>query len=122
MNPKPTSGELDILTVLWREGPTTVKQVWEALGQKTGYTSVLKLMQLMNDKGLVERDTSSRSHIYSAVTVQEEAESELVANLRDQAFGGSASRLVLRALADEPIPADELKEIRRLIEQMEKKK
>lgn len=120
MNLKPTSGELDILTVLWREGASTVKQVWEALGQKTGYTSVLKLMQLMNDKGLVERDTSSRSHVYSAALPQEETESELVANLRDQAFGGSASRLVLRALEDEPIPADELKEIRNLIERMEK--
>ena len=97
-------------------------KAWEALGQKTGYTFVLKLMQLMNDKGLVERGTSSRSHVYSAAPEQEATESTLIANLRDQAFGGSASRVVLRALEDEPIPAAELREIRNLIERMEKKK
>jgi predicted transcriptional regulator len=118
----PSPGELEILLVLWNRGASTVKEVWEALGGKTGYTSVLKLMQLMAEKEFVTRDVSQRSHVYSANLPQEETERTLVAGLRDRAFGGSAAKLVLRALDDQELPATELEKIRRLIESIEQKR
>jgi predicted transcriptional regulator len=119
LQPRPTEGELAILTVLWERGPSTVRQVHEALAgtRETGYTTTLKLMQIMADKGLVTRDESARTHVYSARGSQEQTQRQLVNDLVDRAFGGSAAELVLRALSSRKTSADELQEIRRLIDE-----
>jgi predicted transcriptional regulator len=98
---RPTDAELAILRVLWRRGPSTVRQVHEALSgeRETGYTTILKLMQIMNEKGLVERDESERTHIYQARFTEEQTQQRLVNDLLEKAFGGSAAQLVMRALA-----------------------
>jgi predicted transcriptional regulator len=121
--PRPTDAELAILRVLWERGPSTVRQVHEALleSRDTGYTTTLKLMQIMADKGLVTRDESSRTHVYAAAAHQELTQRQLVKDLMDRAFGGSAKALVLRALADETSP-DELREIRKLIDEYREKR
>ena len=121
--PRPTDAELEILRVLWDLGPATVRQVHEALAdtRETGYTTTLKLMQIMADKGLVTRDESSRTHIYAATVPQEHTQRQLVKDLVDRAFGGSAKALVLRALSDEGTTAEELREIRRLIDNAREK-
>lgn len=118
---RPTDAELAILRVLWQRGPSTVRQVHEALSQEreTGYTTVLKLMQIMNDKGLVERDESERTHIYHARLTEEQTQQRFVNDLLEKAFGGSASQLVMRALAAKPASADELARIRRLLDELE---
>ena len=117
--PRPTDAELSILRVLWERGPATVRQVHEALAdtRETGYTTTLKLMQIMADKGLVSRDESSRTHIYAARGSQEQTQRQLVNDLVDRAFGGSAAELVLRALSDGKTSAAELQEIRKLIDE-----
>lgn len=119
--PRPTEAELSILRVLWRRGPSTVRQVHEELAQKgsTGYTTVLKLLQIMTEKGLVERDDSERAHVYAARRPEEQTLGQLVGDLLDRAFEGSASRLVLRALASRPASPEELAEIRRLLDELE---
>jgi predicted transcriptional regulator len=116
---RPTEAELEILRVLWERGPSTVRQVHESLsGQRdTGYTTTLKLMQIMVDKGLVTRDESSRTHVYTARLSQETTQRQLVNDLVDRAFGGSAAELVLRALSSHRTSAEELAEIRRLIDE-----
>src|SRR5262245_34359130 len=96
---KPTDAELSILRVLWMRGPSTVRQVTEALGRDTGYTTILKLLQIMTDKGLVARDESSRTHVYEPAFTQDETERQLVNDLLERVFDGSASKLVLQALA-----------------------
>ena len=118
---RPTDAELAILQVLWSRGPSTVRQVHEALSRdrETGYTTVLKLMQIMTEKGLVERDESERTHVYQARFTQEATQQRLVSDLLDKAFGGSASQLVMRALAAKPASADELAQIRRLLDELE---
>ena len=118
---RPTDAELAILRVLWRRGPSTVRQVHEALSRdrETGYTTVLKLMQIMTEKGLVERDESERTHVYQARFTQEATQQRLVSDLLDKAFGGSASQLVMQALAAKPASADELAQIRRLLDELE---
>jgi len=118
---RPTDAELAILRVLWSRGPSTVRQVHEALSREreTGYTTVLKLMQIMTEKGLVERDESERTHVYQARFTQEATQQRLVSDLFDKAFGGSASQLVMRALAAKPASADELAQIRRLLDELE---
>jgi BlaI family transcriptional regulator, penicillinase repressor len=118
---RPTDAELAILRVLWSRGPSTVRQVHEALSREreTGYTTVLKLMQIMTEKGLVERDESERTHVYQARFTQEQTQERLVSDLLEKAFGGSASQLVMRALAAKPASADELAEIRRLLDELE---
>jgi predicted transcriptional regulator len=118
---RPTDAELAILRVLWSRGPSTVRQVHEALSQnrETGYTTVLKLMQIMTEKGLVERDESERTHVYQARFTQEATQQRLVSDLLDKAFGGSASQLVMQALAAKPASADELAQIRRLLDELE---
>jgi BlaI family penicillinase repressor len=118
---RPTDAELAILRVLWQRGPSTVRQVHEALGRdrETGYTTVLKLMQIMNEKGLVERDESERTHVYHARLTEEQTQQRLVNDLLEKAFGGSASQLVMRALSAREASADELAEIRRLLDEME---
>ena len=118
---RPTDAELAILRVLWSRGPSTVRQVHEALSRdrETGYTTVLELMQIMTEKGLVERDESERTHVYQARFTQEATQQRLVSDLLDKAFGGSASQLVMRALAAKPASADELAQIRRLLDELE---
>jgi BlaI family transcriptional regulator, penicillinase repressor len=116
---RPTEAELEILRVLWERGPSTVRQVHEALvaGRETGYTTTLKLMQIMADKGLVVRDESARTHIYEARASQESTQRQLVNDLVDRAFGGSAAELVLRALSSHKTSDSELREIRKLLDE-----
>jgi predicted transcriptional regulator len=117
--PRPTDAELEILRVLWERGPSTVRQVHEALAgtRETGYTTTLKLMQIMAEKGLVTRDESSRTHIYAARVSQEHTQRQLLNHLVDRAFGGSAAELVLRALSTRKSSDEELREIRKLIDE-----
>lgn len=116
--PRPTDAELEILRVLWERGPSTVRQVHDAIGQvrDAGYTTVLKQLQIMFDKGLVARDESSRSHVYSARQRQEQTQRQLVRDLLMRAFGGSTEKLVMQALSAKPASKTELEEIRRLLE------
>ncbi len=115
--PQPTGAELAILGVLWANGPSTVRHVHEALAdaRETGYTTTLKLMQIMAEKGLVTRDESARTHVYAARVSQDVTQRQLVSDLVDRAFGGSATALVLQALSAHPASADELAEIQQLI-------
>jgi len=124
LQPRPTDTELAILRVLWERGPSTVRQVHEALAETrdTGYTTTLKLMQIMADKGLVKRNETARTHVYAAVAGEEQTQRALVKDLVDRAFGGSAATLVLRALSAEGTSADELREIRKLIDDYREKK
>jgi len=121
--PKPTPSETEILNVLWDLGPSTVRQVHDVLDaqRKTGYTTVLKLMQIMADKGLVSReDGDGRAHIYSPAIERSVAQRQMVRDLVDRIFGGSATQLVLQALEERPASQEDLKEIRRLIGKREK--
>jgi BlaI family transcriptional regulator, penicillinase repressor len=113
--PDPTESELAILQVLWRKGPSSVREVWGELGQKSGYTTVLKFLQIMLEKGLVRRDETKLTHIYKAAVAKNITQERLVAGLMDRAFGGSTSQLVLRALAAKPVSAEELRAIRALL-------
>ena len=115
---RPTEAELEILRVLWMHGPSTVRQVNERLSSASrdiGYTTTLKLMQIMAEKGLVTRDESDRTHVYTARASQNQTQRQLVSDLVDRAFGGSAAALVLQALSAHPASAAELEEIQRLI-------
>ena len=113
---KPTDGELKILRVLWARGPSTVRQVAEALVRDTGYTTALKLLQIMTEKGLVRRDETSRTHVYEAAFTEDQTQRTLVSDLLDRAFGGSAAKLVLQALATSKTSPEELVEIKRLLD------
>ena len=113
---KPTDGELDILGVLWDRGPSTVRDVAQALGRDDAYTTVLKLLQIMTEKQLVTRRESGRLHVYTAARSREETQRHLVKDLLHRAFRGSAAPLVLHALATGKASPEELKEIRALIE------
>ncbi len=119
--PRPTDGELEILRVLWERGASTVRQVHETLEARrpAGYTTVLKLLQIMTEKGLVRRDESERAHIYEARVPREETERQLVGDLLEKAFSGSASALVMRALSSKKTSPEELARIRRLLDEME---
>jgi predicted transcriptional regulator len=121
---RPTDAELSILRVLWSRGPSTVRQVHEALAdtRDTGYTTTLKLMQIMADKGLVERNETARTHVYAAMAGEEQTQHQLVKDLVDRAFGGSADALVLRALSAEGATEEELREIRKLIDDYREKR
>ena len=112
---------MEILQVLWDRGPATVRQVHEQLRRtrSTGYTTTLKLMQIMTEKGLVERDQSRRSHVYRVKVSQDRAQRQLVRNLLDRAFGGSTKNLVMQALAAKKTSAAELAEIRKLLDELE---
>lgn len=118
---RPTASELAILRVLWERGPSTVRAVHDALeGEKpSGYTTTLKLMQIMAAKGLVERDEASRAHVYRAAAKREAVEREMVGDLLDRLFAGSAAQLVMRALSVKKATPQELREIRDLIERHE---
>jgi BlaI family transcriptional regulator, penicillinase repressor len=122
--PRPTDAELAILRVLWERGASTVRQVHETLAQtrETGYTTTLKLMQIMADKGLVKRNETERTHVYSAIAGEEQTQRQLVKDLVDRAFGGSAAQLVLRALSAEGASDAEVKEIRKLIDDYREKR
>ncbi len=119
--PRPTDAELAILRVLWERGPSTVRQVHEILSEQRpmGYTTVLKLLQIMTEKALVQRDESSRTHVYVARYSEEHTQRQLVGDLLDRAFGGSSTKLVMQALAARKATPEELSEIRRLLEQRE---
>lgn len=121
--PRPTAAELSILSVLWERGPATVREVQEALNRvkETGYTTVLKFMQIMFEKGLVTRDASERSHVYTAALRAEETQRQLVGDLLERAFGGSPQKLVLQALSTKKASPAELAEIRQLIQELEQK-
>ena len=117
--PRPTDGELSILRVIWERGPSTVRQVHEVLARDRpgAYTTTLKLLQIMTEKGLVRRDDSDRSHVYQARMTEAQTQRQLVRDLLDRAFGGSASKLVIQALAARRSTPEELGEIRRLLEE-----
>jgi len=116
---RPTDAELAILSVLWELGPRTVREVHNRLGDDVGYTTVLKLMQIMAEKGLVRRDESQRAHVYSAAKPSEETQGSLVGDLITRAFDGSAGKLVMQALSSRKATPDELAEIRRMLEELE---
>src|SRR4051794_6691517 len=119
---KPTEAELAILRVLWQRGPSTVRQVHEGLNsiKKTGYTTVLKFMQIMHEKGLVTRDEEPYAHVYQARLPQEQAQRTLVADLLDRVFDGSMSRLMLQALSSRKATSEELSEIRKVLKEYER--
>ena len=119
--PRPTDAELSILRVLWRRGPSTVRDVHDELTLQngTGYTTILKLMQIMTEKGLVVRDESQRAHVYQAAYSEQRTQHQLLTDLTDRAFGGSAARLVMQALSGRRASAAELTAIRRLLDEME---
>jgi predicted transcriptional regulator len=116
--PRPTDAELAILRILWERGPSTVRQVHEILGQErtAAYTTALKLLQIMTEKGLVERDERDRTHIYRARLSEETTQRQLVRDLVDRAFGGSSTKLVMQALATKRASAEELRDIRKAID------
>ncbi|MHC4620811.1 MAG: BlaI/MecI/CopY family transcriptional regulator [Planctomycetota bacterium] len=118
--PRPTDRELAILKVLWERGPSTVRQVNEAISEDrtTGYTTTLKLMQIMAEKGLVIRDESERTHVYRAKAPEEQMQRQLVGDLMDRAFGGSARKLVMQALAAKKVSARELAKIKQLLDEL----
>ncbi len=117
--PRPTDAELAILRVLWDRGPSTVRQVHGVLerDRPTGYTTVLKLLQIMIEKGLVLRDESERTHVYRARLSEQQTQRQLVRDLVDRAFDGSAAKLVMQALATKRASREELDEIRRLLDE-----
>ena len=120
---RPTGGELEILRVLWREGPSTVRDVHRILSETkpgTGYTTVLKLMQIMADKQMVSRDEKSKAHVYSARIREEQTQRQLVGDLLDRVFGGSAARLVMQALATKKADPKELAQIRNMLDEYER--
>lgn len=117
--PRPTEGELELLGILWERGPSTVRDVFEAVNEKRDvvYTGVLKLMQIMTAKGLVVRDERERAHVYRAAVSQEDTEVRFLRELSDRFFAGSAAQLAMRALEMESASDAELDEIRKLIAQ-----
>ena len=117
----PTEKELAILKVLWSRGPSTVRQINDEINKhlETGYTTTLKLMQIMTDKGLLIRDNSGFKHIYKPAVSAEITEEQIVGDMMDKVFSGSAERLVMRALAAKQVTAEELKKIRQLLDKME---
>jgi len=120
--PLPTDAEIAILSVLWRQGASTVREVHEALGKDSGYTSTLKLMQLMFEKGLVVRNERYRSHLYEARAPKEQTQRQIAGDLMKRAFDGSAKSLVLGALAAHPASRKDLDEIRSLLDELEARK
>lgn len=120
--PRPTDSELDILRVLWQRGPSTVREVYETLNEKrtTGYTTVLKLMQIMTEKQLVRRNEEQRAHVYEARLPQEETQQLLIGDLMERAFDGSAKKLVMQALSAQKASAEDLSEIREMLDTFER--
>jgi BlaI family transcriptional regulator, penicillinase repressor len=121
---KPTASELEILGVLWKRGPSTVREVHEALADRksTGYTGVLKLMQIMAAKGIVRRNEHERAHVYEACEPAEETKRQLAADVMSRVFDGSASQLMMHALAGRRASKQEIEELRRLLDDVERKR
>lgn len=119
--PRPTDAELAILRVLWGRGPSTVREVHDLLSRDhdSGYTTVLKLLQIMIDKGLVVRDESQRAHVYEARLSEQRTQRQLLGDLMDRAFGGSPAKLVMQALSGRKASVEELGAIRELLDQLE---
>ena len=119
--PNPTPAELDILRVLWRRGPSMVRDVFDTLNNEkpTGYTTVLKLLQIMTEKGLVVREEAGRAHVYEARQSEEQAQRKMVGDLLDRVFGGAAQRLVMQALTERKASPQEIAEIRSLLDRLE---
>ena len=119
--PKPTEAELGILRVLWSRGPSTVREIWEQISaeQRTGYTTILKIMQIMYEKGLLERDEAQRSHVYHATLTEEQTQRQVVGHLLERVFSGSAPKLVMQALAMKKATPEELAQIRKLLDELE---
>jgi BlaI family penicillinase repressor len=120
--PRPTEAELEILGVLWRRGGSTVREVHEELarGRPLGYTTVLKLLQIMAEKGLVRRDESERAHVYAASTPAEQTQRQILGDLLERAFGGSAERLVQQALSSRKASPEEIARIREFLDELER--
>ena len=118
--PRPTDRELTILRILWDKGSSTVRQVNEAMSkdEDTGYTTTLKLMQIMTEKGLLIRDQSQRQHIYRPAFTEEKTQKQLVGDLLKRAFSGSAEKLVMRALSARKVSAKELARIRKMLDEL----
>jgi predicted transcriptional regulator len=121
MPPLPTGAELDILAVVWRRGPSTVREVHQELGKESGYTTTLKQMQVMAEKGLLGRSERFRSHVYEAFAPKEQTRRQIAGDLLQRAFAGSARDLVLGALEAQPAAEGELAEIRRMLRDFEKR-
>jgi predicted transcriptional regulator len=121
--PRPTDAELAILGVLWDRGPSTVREVHEALkaSQTSGYTTVLKLLQIMTDKGLVVRDETRRAHVYGPRLTEQRTQRQLLGDLVDRAFGGSSAKLVLQALSGRRATLAELRDIRAMLDELEER-
>lgn len=119
---KPTASELNILGLLWSAGPATVRQIHDLIGKDVAYTTTLKLMQIMLEKGMVTRDKASKSHIYKAAYSMQKAQSNGVTSMLKNVFKGSAKDLVLHALGSHETSASELREIREFLDQLEKGK
>jgi predicted transcriptional regulator len=119
--PRPTDAELSILRVLWELGPCTVREVTDAVQEDrgTGYTTALKLLQIMTEKGLVRRDDRERTHIFEAAVARDQTQRQLVADLLERAFGGSAEQLVVQALSAKRASREELSQIRKLLDELE---
>ncbi len=119
-NSRPTNRELTILRILWDKGPSTVREVNEAMNedQDTGYTTTLKLMQIMTDKGLLRRDDSQFKHVYKPALTEARAQKQLVGDLLEKAFSGSAEKLVMRALSAKKVSAKELAGIRKMLDEI----
>ena len=120
---KPTASELEILQILWNRGPSTVREVHEALAEKkpVGYTSVLKLMQIMTAKGTVRRNEEQRAHVYEAVQPAEKTKRQLAADVLQRVFDGSASELMMHALSGRKGAKQEIEELRRMLDEYERK-
>ena len=122
-SPGPTDRELAILNVLWQRGPSTVREVHESLhaeaDSETGYTTTLKLMQIMSEKGLLSRKGAGRSHVYTPAVSQERTQKQVVGEVLDKVFAGSAEKLVMRALSAKKVSPNELKRIREMLDEME---
>jgi BlaI family transcriptional regulator, penicillinase repressor len=118
---KPTASELEILRVLWERGPSTVREVYEALSEKkvTGYTTVLKMLQIMTTKGSVRRNEDQRAHVYEACVPAEKTKQQLAGDVLQRVFEGSASQLMLHALAGRKTSREEIGELRRLLDEHE---
>jgi predicted transcriptional regulator len=119
---KPTAAELEILHVLWSRGPSTVREVHDALTdtRDTGYTSVLKFLQIMTAKGLVKRNETQRAHVYEACLPAEQTKRQLAGDILQRVFEGSASQLMMHALADKKASTEEIEELRRLLTEYER--
>lgn len=122
MQVKPTDSELEILNIIWEKGDSTVREVHEVLEQtkEVGYTTTLKLMQIMHDKKLLTRDTSSKTHIYKAAISQENTQGQIVQRIVDNVFNGSAMQMVMQALGNHKASNKELDQIREYLDQIEK--